>query len=180
MPNRRRRKKAEIIRDRKIIGELYLKGYSQMAIGERLNLSQQTISEDLKVLHQEWLESAAQDIDEVRSAQLQKLDRVEIEYWGGWERSCQDEVITTTKKVISDSETREETTVRVKPQAGDAKFIDGVKATVKQRCDLLGIEPPKTTKLEIGQELARALSALPEAFRGGIISDLTEDVDPGN
>lgn len=79
---KRRRKNGELIRDRRVIGDLYLKGWTQTAIGEELGLSQQTISRDIGALHKDWLVSSLVDFDKAKAGELAKIDLLEREAWG--------------------------------------------------------------------------------------------------
>lgn len=168
----RRRKQAEIARDRKRIGELYLQGRYQHEIAEELNLSTGTISNELKHLHAEWLESAATDIETRKSQELSKLDHLERTYWEGWIRSCEDEVVTTEKTTdTGDGEPLVQTTVRRKAQAGDTRFLDGAKDCLKQRCKILGVEAP--VEHEVGPRLGTVLAALPDTLKSGVMDVLS-------
>ena len=106
MKTRRRRKKAELARDRRLIGKWYMMGQSQMEIAEKIGVNQSTISDDLKVLHAEWLESALVDLDVRKSQELAKIDTLEQEYWDAWIRSQENEVTLRDETGKEDGETR--------------------------------------------------------------------------
>ena len=65
------------------VGELSLKGWTQVAIARELGVSQATISSDIKAIRKEWRESRIRNLDEVLEEVLQKLDVVEREAWEG-------------------------------------------------------------------------------------------------
>lgn len=169
----RKRNQAEIVRDRRRIGELYLKGWLQVDIADELGISQQTVSNDLKTLQQDWLESALIDINEAKSRELAKLDQLEREYWKGWLRSCLDAETMTEKNGYDEKRGDYNETVKVvRGQAGNTSFLDGIQRCVAQRCKILGIEAPDEHKYDIGPQLARALEALPGEFKMQVVAQL--------
>jgi hypothetical protein len=80
------------------VAKLYLQGLEYREIGRRLGCVQSQICYDLKVLKKRWSESALAATNEVRSRELAKLDRLEMEYWDAWQRSCGIKEISTTKR----------------------------------------------------------------------------------
>src|SRR5712671_208116 len=80
-------KKLAILERRKQVADLYLQGWTQIAIAERLGVKQPTICEDLQGIRKQWRESAVRDFDLAREMELLKCDRVEREAWAAWERS---------------------------------------------------------------------------------------------
>jgi hypothetical protein len=135
----------QIQRDRQRIADWYCQGLTQADIAERLNkgrdftLSQQTISNDLCAIQKEWLASALRDFDEARAQELGKIDRLEREYWRGWERSCED--AETVRKEGSAGGV-EKVVKTEKGQAGDPRFLAGVERCIERRCKLLGLDAP--------------------------------------
>lgn len=135
----------QIQRDRQRIADWYCQGLTQADIAERLNagrdftLSQQTISNDLRAIQKEWLESSLRDFDEMRAEQLGKIDRLEREYWRGWERSCEDAETVRKEGPASGVEKIVKTE---KGQAGDPRFLSGVERCIERRCKLLGLDAP--------------------------------------
>ena len=135
MKTRRRRKKAELARDRRLIGKWYMMGQSQMEIAEKIGVNQSTISDDLKVLHAEWLESALVDLDVRKSQELAKIDTLEQEYWDAWIRSQENEV------TLRDETGKENKfTTITKGQVGNSQYLAGVQWCIDKRCKILGIE----------------------------------------
>ena len=139
----RRRSKAELIRDRRVLADLYLQGWTQTAIAAEIGMSQQTVSRDLKALHKQWVEAALMDLNEAKARELAKIDRLEREYWDAWERSCQDSETERVKqrKTEDGKEVREGVKV-TKGQAGDASFLRGIQWCIERRCKILGIDAP--------------------------------------
>ena len=145
---------SQIARDRKRIGELYLKGWLQNDIAKDLKISQATVSRDLKSLFKSWQKSALVDIDKAKAKELAKVDNLELEYWKAWERSCEDAETTVKKtkgsvKRYQDDdgqfivERPAEVDQTSKGQTGDSRFLQGVQWCIDKRCKILGIDAPQ-------------------------------------
>lgn len=125
-----KRTKAQREYDLQEISQLYLQGWIQIKIVDYLsanrdyNVSQVTISRDIKTIQQRWLESSVRDFDEARAAELAKIDNLEIANWSQFEVSKE-----STKGT------------------GDPRFLQGVQWCIDRRCKLLGLDAP--TKQEI-------------------------------
>ena len=128
------------------MADLYLKGWIQADIAEEIGMSQQTVSNDIKALQQDWLNSALVDFNEAKSQELAKIDRLEREYWQAWERSCEDaETVTEKARASRGAEKPDsvEKTKQAKGQAGDPRFLNGIQWCIERRCKILGIDAPK-------------------------------------
>jgi predicted transcriptional regulator len=123
---------------REVVADLYLKGWSQMAIAAHLGLSQATISNDLKAIQAQWRESSVRDFDSARERELRKLDRVERESWAAWERSQK----PTQSAVMSTDGSEQRTQKTVKEQCGDPRFLEQIVRCIASRRALLGIDAP--------------------------------------
>jgi len=155
-----KRNSAEIARDRRLIAHLYLnEKISQPEIAEQLNdregitytLTQQMVSYDLTALQAQWLKAALMDLDEAKAQELARINRLELEYWAAWERSCENAEIETKKakgkvQQYQDEQGRfvaeqpAEVTKQSKGQAGDPRFLQGVQWCIERRCKILGID----------------------------------------
>ena len=82
-----KRSKIQQLRDRATIAELYLKGWSQIRIGEFLELNQSNISRELTKIKTGWKAETNRDYDLVVEEQLHRLSMVELQYWDGLQRS---------------------------------------------------------------------------------------------
>jgi len=153
-----RRSAAQLARDRRRIAGLYLEGQLQADIAEAVGVSQSTVSNDLKAIQQEWLQSSLMDFNEARAQEIAKIDRLEREYWAAWQRSCEDAETSTQKvkgklqKYQDDSgkfvaEQPAEATKTSREQAGDPRFLSGVQWCIERRCKLLGIDAPQRHEL---------------------------------
>ena len=128
------------------VAKLYLMGQTQAAIGKQLGVTQGQISYDLKIVRQRWLESSLNDFDAAKAQELAKIDRVEAEFWGAWERSQRVKQVTSTKrKEGKDAST--EAGVTKQEQAGDPRMLDGVLKCINKRCEILGLNAPSKLSL---------------------------------
>jgi len=144
------RPKTDIAARRREVGRLYLQGKTQPEIAVELAISQPTISRDLKALRDEWLQSALVDLNEAKSKELAKVDALELEYWDGWRRSCEDaETVKQKGKAAGEGGKPQVTDVEktAKGQAGDPRFLQGIQWCINKRCEILGIDAPKRTDI---------------------------------
>jgi len=126
----------DVLHRRKQVVELYLQGWSQPAIADHLQVSQPTICGDLKAIRQDWRDSTIRDFDELRATELQKLDLIEREAWGAWQRSqkpAQSAVVTGEGQ---DQRARKS----MKHQYGDPRFLQLVSHCIGQRRAILGLD----------------------------------------
>lgn len=114
-----------------------------MEIAAELDISQATVSKDLKVLQKEWQEARINDIDERKRQELAKIDNLELEHWEGWRRSQQDAEVQTVKMLGKESPDKMEKTRRTEGQVGDPRFLTGIQWCINKRCELLGLDAPK-------------------------------------
>jgi hypothetical protein len=125
------------------VARLYLQGLPQWKIGKELGVGQPQICYDLKIVRQRWLESSLRDFDEAKAQELAKIDRIEAEFWAGWERSQQSRRIRSSKTRASERENMIEDGSREEDQAGDPRFLDGMLKCSHMRCELLGLNAAK-------------------------------------
>ncbi len=121
------------------VATLYLKGWTQANIAKQFGVSQQRISQDIKAIRKEWLNSALRDFDTMKEQELRRIDVLESEYWEQYEASKQDKE-TTTKEAIGVGESkRHKVKVTTVKRDGDPRYLQGVQWCVEQRCKILGI-----------------------------------------
>ncbi len=108
------------------ISEMYLKGWIQAKIADRLSanreytITRQTISRDIKTVQQRWLDASVRNFDEARAQELAKIDHLEIVYWEQFKSSQE--------------------TVENDNDVGDPRFLQGVQWCIDRRVKLLGLE----------------------------------------
>lgn len=131
-------KKLEIVERRKKVGELYLKGWGQVAIAGQLGVRQSTVCDDLKQLCKAWRQSSIRDFDAMRDIELEKLNQVEREAWDGFERSKQPHQSATTDGQAGAQKARR----TVRNQYGDPRYLSVILDCIQARRELLGIDAP--------------------------------------
>src|SRR5262245_46932315 len=88
MPRGRSTRNEAIAADRRRkVAALYLQGRTIYEIGPELGVSVSTVSRDPEAVRNEWLAPAAADFNQRKAEELQRLDLLESEAWGAWERS---------------------------------------------------------------------------------------------
>lgn len=145
-----RRSKSQLDRDRRRISELYLEGWLQADIATEVGLSQSTVSNDLKALHSQWLESSLVDFNEAKAREIAKIDKLEREYYRAWQRSCENAESTTQEGTPSAVSKVKKTS---KGQAGDPRFLQGVQWCIERRCKILGVDAPDRLALTGGVKI---------------------------
>jgi|GEM_PF-1004466 hypothetical protein len=133
-----RQKKTEVLRRQQLVGDLHLRGWSQVSISQELSVAQSTISHDLKTIHREWRKAAVRDFDLAREIELRKLHRLEREAWAAWEKSQK----PSQEATISSDGTTQRTVKRVAEQTGDVRYLEIVHKCVASRRALLGLDAP--------------------------------------
>jgi hypothetical protein len=129
-------------RDLRRTAALYLRGLTQEEIAQRLQVSRQQISYDLKVLQRRWQASTLADFNGKKAAELAKVDELERTYWEAWERSCSAREVTTQERTQGGDghtdEARLKAGVRKEQRDGNAEFLRGVERCIELRCKILG------------------------------------------
>jgi hypothetical protein len=149
------------------VSELYLQELKQAEIAERLGVSRQQISYDLKVLQHRWQQSALVNLNEKKALELAKIDQLERSYWQAWEesRKARETTMSTTEKTSADSPDhakaaplRLKAAMRKEARDGNPAFLEGVQWCINKRCAILGLDAPKKGILsgEQGQPLLKA------------------------
>jgi len=117
---------------------------SEQATEDIKRVAQPQVCYDLRIVRRRWLESSIRNFDEARAQELAKLDRIEAEFWAGWERSRRIKQVTSTKR-REGNDVSTETGFRKEEQAGNPHFMDGVLKCIFKRCAILGFGAPKKT-----------------------------------
>lgn len=116
------------------------------------------IKEHLKILK----DTRPDVVESFKFVELEKVNRLENEYWRAWEKSSSVQV--TVKEVFKVPERKPGTRVRrknvegdlistireTKTLTGEARYLQGVQWCVEQRIQLLGVEAPR--KNEFGND----------------------------
>ena len=124
---------------RKRVAAAYLRGLPQHVIAANEGVAQPQISNDLKIVREQWRASAVMDFNTRQAQELAKIDQIEATAWEAWERSCKDAetLHVRTESAGETAKTVQEKTVR--GQAGDSRFLERIGWCVEQRCKILGL-----------------------------------------
>jgi acyl-CoA-binding protein len=141
-------KQEVVVKRRKEVARLYMKGWFQADIAEKFGLTQQQISHDLKCIYRLWRQSTIKDFDKVKERELIKIDNLEAEYWKAWDESKLES--EKQRKKYVDKEQRE-LNVERSTSTGDPRYLVGVQWCITKRSELLGLNAPQEVrnKLEI-------------------------------
>ena len=137
-------KKLAILERRKNVAVRYLRGQTQWEIARAFEVTQKTISLDLKAIQAEWLAQAVLDRGEWTARELARIDEVERQAWNAWTKSQENTEILRDKRRGDKSETEKVS----KGQAGDPRFLEVVIKCVAKRCELLGLDAKKESDNE--------------------------------
>ena len=110
-----KRNQHQLAHDRLEISRLYLRGLTQADIAARTGVSQPQISYDLRIVRQDWRDSALKEWGERLAEEAARLDLVERENWEAWHRSKEG------------------------GRDGNSRFLNGVLSCVAQRVRLFGL-----------------------------------------
>lgn len=139
-----RRSDAQKLNDRMQIANMYLRGYSQMAIAAELDISQSTVSRDIKHLFNEWLDAAAVNFDEAKARELARIDNLEVEAWQQYEASKEDFVRTVQERSganLTEDQKGKVTKVRLtkEQRLGDVKYLNVIEWCINKRVEILAL-----------------------------------------
>jgi hypothetical protein len=127
------------------VAGLFLQGVRRQGeLAQRLGVERSTISRDLKVLHARWKEAAVRDLDAAKGQELERIDRLEREYWDAWQASQNERQTSTTEQTTDDDGQRLKASLRKVAQTGDPRYLEGVRWCIQKRCELLGLDDPRT------------------------------------
>lgn len=142
------------------VESLYLSGKTQADIAAQIGVSQQQVSKYLVKLQSAWLARLGEKIESVKGRELARLDRLEREYWGAWQRSCDNEPSTTNRARTTTVEVFTEQGLIEMPaldrewahtergQSGNPRFLEGIQRCIELRLKIVGGFADKTIILK--------------------------------
>ena len=153
------RDKVILEKQKELICRYRAKSYSFREIAEIV--SKET---GVKITHQtafndyiEALEAAKKQVEQTSTygliSELEKLDRLEHQYWQAWEKSLGK---TSKKKVRKKGSQDNDTQVEAEEQEqnGEVAFLNGIKACIELRCKMMGYITSNIDIKSGGKELA--------------------------
>ena len=149
-------KKLAILERRKNVAVRYLRGQTQWEIARAFEVTQKTISLDLKAIQAEWLAQAVLDRGEWTARELARIDEVERQAWAAWTKSQENAEILRDKRRGDKSETEKVS----KGQAGDPRFLEVVLKCVAKRCELLGLDAEKESDKDASRNAIPGVESL--------------------
>lgn len=131
------------------ISEMYVRGFRQTDIAKEIGVSREQIKYDLADIRKRWRESTIRNFNAAKEEELSRLDAVEQEAWDAWRRSQQEQQTTEAevKPGKSDAERTSRTKLIKRTSYGDARFLSVVRDCIARRCQILGLDAPKETRL---------------------------------
>lgn len=139
---------------RRDVAQMYLSGYTQAEIAHKWKVSQPQISYDLKHIHAEWVQAARMSMDEAKARELARIDRLEREYWQAWQRSIGQRERTLTERTTGEK-AHERAQVVKEDNAGESKYLDGVRWCIEQRLKIFGVYAAEKYELSWRQAAQR-------------------------
>lgn len=132
------------------ISELYLRGWIQADIAKDVGISANTVSRLLAEVRKRWLVNQVNNFELRKSMELERIDRLEREYWEAWDKSKkgQNKIINTRlKRTTMRGDSTEETDGQeFLDTPGDPRFLEGIQKCIALRTRILGLE--EATKIE--------------------------------
>jgi hypothetical protein len=169
MPSVSASTKLQMLARRKRVAELAVQGWTQIEIAAELGVSQGTISTDLKAVRKMWAESAVIAMDEMKATEKAKLDYIEREAFGAWDRSKGER---ETKSIKTDGES-EEKALKSEAQFGDPRYLTVARQVISDRVELFGLASPK--KIQIKDVTDRPTDALEARYKELLIRALESE-----
>ena len=140
------------------VARMFRMGMTQQEIAAELRIAQSTVSEDLKIVREEWKKHRVMAWDDRLAELAGEIGGVRAEAWQAWDRSLR-EVETKTTARTSETAGGPEggesgpegavaaaATIRKqrsrKSGVGNPRFLDIILQTVERECRLFGIDAP--------------------------------------
>lgn len=128
--------------ERSTISRLVLQGKTHQEIANFLELERSTITKEIKAIRSEWQRSSLRDFDEDRGQKLAELELVKSELWQSWHDSKEQKETILKEKIGGGGEIGKlKIATRNQSSTGDAAYLSGVVACLKEEAKLLGLYP---------------------------------------
>jgi len=150
-----------IIQNRRYnVSDLYLKGWPQFKIAEKLGVTQGLISQDLKILRRAWQIESLSNFDKKQSIELIKIDKLEHTYWDAWELSKIVQKKKKAEKIFQKRKKAEKTdnknidgelikqSLEETDHLGDPRYLQGIQWCINKRCEIFGLNAPEKLNIQ--------------------------------
>ena len=111
---------AERIRRRKLVSQLYLRGSTEAAIAEELDVPQPAVARDITHLGEQWRTESEREPRFRHERELARIDYLEYETWLAWDASKQP---TRKVHVVRDEKGGEKTASTLIEKGGDPRYL---------------------------------------------------------
>lgn len=128
-----------------LVGELWLKGYSQGKIAKTCQLPVKRVRALINIARAGWLERRNIALTDAIAEQLKRIDLTEAMAQEDYEKSKEDIVENSVER----SSNGIKNTRKVRGRTADARFLDVIIKCVDMRCKLLGIYKPPEERSEM-------------------------------
>lgn len=156
--------------------DLYLKGWSYRKIVQSIEdnyghtLSLPTIGNYVRGMVDEWRKERIEKLDDLKTVELQRINRLEETYWDAWMRSMEAHKRTMEKQKAAPGKSvgedgaikdtmnvlhAEKTVINHENVHGDPRYLAGIQWCISMRCKILGIEAPIEFKGTMTSEIKR-------------------------
>lgn len=128
------------------VANLYLQGWAQFRIAQKVEVDPSTITRDLQAIQEEWVAKSVEAIEKRKAEELAKIDQLEYTYWESWERSLEafKSKIVKGRKTGNGKKAQDiEQTLKEEERAGDPRFLAGVQWCIEKRMKIFGLEAPQ-------------------------------------
>lgn len=142
------RDKAQRALDKITITKMYLEGCRLREIASEIGVTYQNIQYELNKIIQEWQKEAIQNIDQLKSIELQRINNLEARAWQSLEAS-EGEIVKTSEKSGTITPVKHpedkivlegEITTTKEQQTADPRYMRIILDCIKTRCQILGID----------------------------------------
>ena len=147
-------KRDVILQRRATVSEMYLQGFTQEQIAQKVGVKRPQISKDLKQIRKEWSSQRLDNIEEYITKHLKMYETVLLEASLAWEKSKGDNGTKKSqikKKGKGKSKGLEDNSVIQKMEEvnGDPRFLDIRLKTIREMGRLLGLDAPQKVELDL-------------------------------
>jgi hypothetical protein len=150
------------------VARLLLKQRSRKEIAAIVGVAPSQVTYDAKQLERLWLEDAKRDIGVVKARELARIDLLEREAWGEWERSKQSSKTVTDVGIEAGASTGTRQTVRTQPRLGDPRYLAIVEWCIDLRLRLYGIDAATPFNTSVAMNMGGKIN---ETNNAGILID---------
>jgi len=138
--------------DLTLTADMYRQGYTQIEIAKAINdrykergiaitVTRQTVGNDIRKLIKEWQEERIEDINEIKTIEIQKILMYQRESMKAWHRSYGEKIKYKNKTRLGegDNGTFEESSEEKEELVGDPRFLKIAKECSDSICKIVGV-----------------------------------------